>query len=197
MDQKTIDTYNLLAKEYDQETASFWKEFPRAFIDAFVQRIQGAVLNLGSGPGRDGLLLKDAGLEVICLDASDSMIALSRERGLHSVKGDFRNIPFKDSSFEGVWAYTSLLHIPKTQVAQVLSEIQRVLKPHGIFGLGLIEGDQEEYRASSGVRLPRWFSFYQKEEIEKLLKDHGFIIEYFEQFKPKTKNYLNFIAKKI
>lgn len=196
MDQKTIDTYNEMASEYDQETITFWEEFPRTFLDTFIQNTKGKVLDVGSGPGRDGLLLKDAGLDVVCLDASDAMIALSRERGLESVKGDFSNLPFEDSSFEGVWAYTSLLHIPKTHVPQAISEIHRVLKSDGVFGLGLIEGDQEEYRTSSGVRLPRWFSFYKKEEIENLLRNSGFKIEYFEQFKPKTKNYLNFMARK-
>jgi hypothetical protein len=44
---------------------------------------------------------------------------------------------------------------------------------------------------------PRWFSYYKKEELENILKKNDFEIVYFEQFKPKSKNYLNFIAKKI
>ena len=44
--------------------------------------------------------------------------------------------------------------------------------------------------------LPRWFSFYKKEEIEDLLAANGFETVYFEEFRPNTKNYLNFIARK-
>ncbi|MCX6701684.1 MAG: class I SAM-dependent methyltransferase, partial [Candidatus Zambryskibacteria bacterium] len=162
MDQKTINTYDELAEEYDKETVDFWNRFPRTIFDKFIGLTKGKVLDVGSGPGRDGSILKEAGLDVVCLDASESMIKLSKERGLNSVVGDFNSLPFKNESFEGVWAYTSLLHIPKSEVKKPLSEIQRVLKLGGIFGLGLIEGETELYRESSGVDKPRWFSFYKK-----------------------------------
>lgn len=197
MDKQTIDTYNALAQEYDDETIDFWETFPRTFIDAFANPIaRGSVLNVGSGPGRDGLLLKERGLNVVCLDASASMVELSASRGLESMVGDFNALPFSDKSFDGVWAYTSLLHIPKSEVHQSLSEIARVIKTDGLFALGLIEGDKELYRESSGVNQPRWFSYYTKPEIEALLKEYGFVTEYFEDFKPGSKNYLNYLSRK-
>ena len=196
MDQQTINTYNQLAREYDEETADFWDRFPRTIFDKFIGLSKGKVLDVGSGPGRDGLILQKAGLNVICLDASEAMVKISTERGLHSVIGDFNNLSFEDESFDGVWAYTSLLHVPKSQIDRSLSEIRRVMKPHGIFGLGLIEGENELYRESSGVGKPRWFSFYKKEEVEKLLSEHSFEVLYFEEFKPNSKKYLNFISRK-
>ncbi|MBI2004610.1 class I SAM-dependent methyltransferase [Patescibacteria group bacterium] len=196
MDQKTIQTYNQMAKEYDDETIDFWERFPRTFFDKFAKLVHGKVLDVGSGPGRDGLLLKEKGLEVICLDASEAMVKLCEEKGLQSIIGDFTSMPCDDNSFDGAWAYTSLLHIPKVDVSKAFNEIRRILKDRGILSLGLIEGDTEEYRESSGVNMPRWFSFYKKEEIEQLLAQHGFEILYFEQFQPRSKNYLNFIARK-
>lgn len=196
MDEKTIDTYNQMAKEYDDETIGFWELFPRTFFDKFTELVQGKILDVGSGPGRDGLLLKERGLEVVCLDASSAMIKICEERGLESVLGDFISMPFANNSFDGAWAYTSLLHVPKTEIDKALKEIYRVLKEGGVFGLGLIEGNTEEYRESPGVNMPRWFSFYETEEIEQMLSRHGFKVIYFEQFKPRSKNYLNFIAKK-
>jgi ubiquinone/menaquinone biosynthesis C-methylase UbiE len=196
MDQNTINTYNELAKEYDEETADFWDRFPRTFLDKFIELARGNVLDVGSGPGRDGLILQNHGLAVTCLDASEKMIALSREKELISVLGDFARLPFPDESFDNIWAYTSLLHVPKSEIEKTLLEIKRVLKPNGYFALGLIEGDTELYLESSGVNQPRWFSFYRKEEIKKLLSTTGFKIAYFESFVPKSKNYLNFIAIK-
>ncbi len=196
MDKKTIETYNLMAKEYDNETKDFWQRFPATIFSKFIELTKGSILDVGSGPGRDGLVLQKAGLDVTCLDASDEMIKMSKEKGLKSVLGDFNNLPFEADNFGGVWAYTSLLHTPKSEVSKPLSEIYRVLKTGGIFGLGLIEGDTELYRESSGVGRPRWFSFYEKDEVEKLLHTNGFEILYFEEFKPGTKNYLNFISKK-
>lgn len=196
MDAQTIQTYNKMAKEYDEETIDFWNRFPRTFFDAFSELTKGKVLDVGSGPGRDGLLLKERGFDVTCLDASEAMIDLCKEKGLTAIVGDFMQMPFEDKTFNGVWAYTSLLHVPKAEARQSFAEITRVLKDNGILGLGLIEGDVELYRESSGIGMPRWFSFYQKSEIEELLKECGFDILYFEKFKPASKNYLNFIAKK-
>lgn len=200
MDKKTIETYNQLAREYDEETSTFWEEFPQEFVNFFgdfVGLTKGRVLDVGSGPGRDGLILKGKGLDVICLDASEEMVKMSKERGLESLVGDFNSLPFEDNFFGGVWAYTSLLHVPKAEVGQVLAEIRRVLQPGGIFALGMIEGESEGYRESSGVKQLRWFSFYSKEELEKLLSNYGFEIISFVGFKPRTKNYLNFVARKI
>lgn len=196
MDQKTVNTYNQLAKEYDEETADFWDRFPRTIIDKFMEFTNGRVLDIGSGPGRDGLILKKAGLDIVCLDASEEMVRLSSRKGLESVLGDFNELPFGDNSFDGVWSYTTLLHVPKLEVLKSFQEINRVLKPNGTFGLGLIEGDEELYRESSGVGKPRWFSFYKKEEVEGLLKTYGFNVVYFEEFMPKSKKYLNFISIK-
>lgn len=196
MDQQTIDTYNAHAQNYDEETTDFWEQFPRTFFDQFTERTNGSVLNIGSGPGRDGSILQEAGQNVVCLDASQAMIEMSTSRGLVSVLGDLLQLPFEDASFDAVWAYTSLLHVSKAEVAQAFKEIRRVLKPGGVFGLGLIEGDGEIYRESTKVTMPRLFSLYQKEEVEEHLRNHGFKIEYFETFKPSSKNYLNFISRK-
>ena len=196
MNTKTIQTYNQLAKEYDDETVDFWDKFPRTFVDEFAHRIKNSVLDVGSGPGRDGLILEEQGLNVTCLDASEAMIDLCKEKGLKAVLGDFVKLPFANASFEGVWAYTSLLHISKAEISLPLQEINRVLKINGIFGIGMIEGETEGYKTSSGVLLPRWFSLYTKPELENLLQKHGFEILYFEQFAPRSKNYLNFIAQK-
>lgn len=197
MDQKTIQTYNMMAKDYDEETVDFWDRFPSKIIDEFVVHLKGGakILDVGSGPGRDGLILKQKGLDIKCLDASEAMISICKERGLDAVVGDFNNMPFDDNQFDGVWAYTSLLHVSKENIEKSFSEIVRVLKSGGIFGLGLIEGDFNDYRESSGMDKPRWFSFYTKEEIEVLLEKYNFEILYFDQFKPSSKNYLNFIAR--
>lgn len=196
MDIRTIDTYNQLAAEYDVETTGFWEQFPRTFLDKFIEISGKKVLDVGSGPGRDGLILQEFSKEVICLDASEEMVNISTERGLESIVGDFMNLPFEDQSFDSVWSYTALLHVSKKDVAVAIGEINRVLIPGGIFGLGLIEGAEEKYRESSGVNLKRWFSFYQKEEIKDLLSKHGFELVYFDTFIPNSKNYLNFIFRK-
>lgn len=196
MDQKTIDTYNKVAREYDEETADFWDRFPRDVFKKFTDLVRGRLLDVGSGPGRDGLILKDAGLEVVCIDASSEMVKIAKGRGLNAIEGDFMDLPFSDGEFDGVWAYTSLLHIPKSDIAKALLEIKRVLKTGGVLGVGMIEGEGEVYRESSGINMPRLFSFYKKEELQNILQENGFQEVFFEEFEPKTKKYLNFILIK-
>ena len=197
MDSRTIDTYNKMAHEYDEETVVFWETFPRDFFDAFASLTKGPVLDIGSGPARDALILKERGLDVTCFDASEAMIEISRAQGFHSVLGDVMHLPFADNFFGAVWAYTSLIHVPKKDIDTAFSEIKRVLAPRGVLGLGFIEGNTEEYRESSGVTMPRLFSYYTQEELEGLLQKHGFEIITFQEFKPKSKKYLNIIAKSI
>jgi ubiquinone/menaquinone biosynthesis C-methylase UbiE len=196
MDIKTINTYNKMAKEYDEETVDFWDRFPRSILDTFVNLVSGKILDIGSGPGRDGLLLKNSGFDVICLDASTEMVKIAKERGLVSIEGDFLNLPFENGSFGGVWSYTSLLHIPKSEIESAFKEISRVLNTGGVLGLGLIEGEEELYRESSGMNMERWFSFYTKEEIRNLFLKFEFEEVFFQEFRPNNKNYLNFIAIK-
>ena len=125
------------------------------------------------------------------------MIKICSEKGLSAIVGDFNNLPFPDQSFDGVWSYTALLHIPKSEIENPIREIKRVLKSGGLFGLGLIEGEGEIYKETAGVNMPRLFSFYKGDEVKELLKRNGFELLFFQTFKPGSKNYLNFIFKKL
>lgn len=196
MDETTIKAYNQLAQAYDEETVDFWKTFPRSFLEAFVNASGPNILNIGSGPGRDARLLQSAGKNVVCLDASQAMIDMCQARGLVTVLGDFNHLPFDDASFDGAWAYTSLVHIPKAQIDEPLREIHRILKPNGVFAIGNHEGDFEGYKESSAITLPRWFSYYQKDELVKIITKHGFSLIHSETFQPGTKAYLNLIFKR-
>lgn len=195
MDSQTIIAYNKHAKNYDEETKDFWKLFPSGIIDYFVNKVSGRVLDVGSGPGRDAEILRSAGLNVVCLDASDQMVKLTLAKNFESVCADLLELPFPDQSFEGVWAYTSLLHIAKKDISKALSEVKRVLKPNGTLGLGMIEGNSEIYKESPKVKSPRFFAYYKKTELDKILSENGFQTVCFENFKPRTHEYLNYVLK--
>ena len=48
------------------------------------------------------------------------------------VVADMRAIPFADASFDGVWASASLLHLPRSELAVALREINRILRSDGL-----------------------------------------------------------------
>ncbi|KUJ09825.1 sterol 24-C-methyltransferase [Mollisia scopiformis] len=63
--------------------------------------------------------------ELAIKDGMDKMIEF--------VKGDFMTIPFPTDSFDAVYAIEATVHAPS--LAEVYTEIHRVLKPGGIFGV--------------------------------------------------------------
>ena len=197
MDKRTIDSYNAKAQEYADETLPFWNDHhQRRVLENFAACIPagGSVLNVGSGPGYEGVILRDLGLNVVCVDASDTMIDLSRSHQLESVLGDLLELPFDESEFDGVWAYTSLLHVPRSDYATALQEATRVLKPDGVLGLGMIAGNGQEYRDSMGAAHERLFSYFEPHELESSLKKAGYEIAYSTSHTPKKRTFLSYIG---
>ena len=197
MDDKTIKTYNYKAEEYKMETDDFWQRFPSKFIDFFISELKGKkLLDIGSGPGRDAEIFRTAGLDVTCIDASEAMVKMTKDKGFDSILGNFNQIPFDDLFFDGVWSYTALLHVHKKDIGGAFEEIYRVMNSGSVLGLGLIEGIGEETKISMGEDYPRHFSYFSKEEVQELALGCGMEEIYFERHLVKTKKYLHFIFKK-
>lgn len=191
--QPTIDTYNTYATVYDTEVTEFWQQFPASFIDEFTQALPGTrILNLGSGSGRDALLLRERGLDVVCLDASKAMVGITTKLGFESHLADFSELPFEPASFDGVWAYTSLIHIPKNEASAVIAHVRQLLKPGGKFAIGVIEGttaEMVERKTMPGTQ--RYFKFYTSQELKELIKPAGFVFENQQNYQPHRSIYIN------
>ncbi len=97
-----------------------------------------SVLEIGSGSGIDSVEMAQKGCYVTAIDFTDNGVALTnslmREAGLMFAevrKADATKLPFPDESFQAVYSFGVIHHIP--EVRKVLREVQRVLKPHGTF----------------------------------------------------------------
>lgn len=189
----TIHTYDTYAHIYDAEIVDFWERFPMGTIDAFRAALPGdRVLDLGSGSGRDALLLHDAGLDVTCLDASTSMVAMTERLGFPTIHAKFKDLQLDKDTFDGIWAYTSLLHIPTTELIATVTYLRDILPKDGIMLLGLIEGDGSQMvQRQSMPGFERFFRYYQADEIDKLMQDCGFELIFAESYQPNKTVYLN------
>ena len=196
---KTLQSYNKMAGVYDEGTAEFWEQFPTTVIDAFAENLKGKkILDLGSGPGRDALLLKKRNLDVTCVDGSSSMCEMTKKLGFETIRADFRELSFPDESFDGVWAYTSLLHIPKEDMEEVLKKIHAILKSDGVFLVGMIQGEFEgDVRKEKWGDNLRYFKYYLPEELDTLVQSAGFQKVFSEKYRPHNNVYLNHIYVKI
>lgn len=197
LDDSTLRAYDAYHEVYDFETADFWERFPSALIDSFVSKLPGnRVLNLGSGPGRDAILLRNRGLNVLCLDGSHNMVLATQRLGFESVQADMREMDFPADSFDGVWAYSSLIHLPTSEARGVMKKISIMLRPEGLLFLGLIEGDTGSYvpLAASGYR--RFFQYYNEDTVRDLIADSGLEILGHDVYQPHRDIYLNFLCIK-
>jgi sterol 24-C-methyltransferase len=151
------------------------------------------VLDVGcgvGGPARE--IVRFTGCNVTGLNNNDYQV----ERGNHwaktnglgdklkLVKGDFMQMDFEDATFDAVYAIEATVHAPVLE--GVYSEIYRVLKPGGVFGVyeWVMTDDYDEtnaehrqiaYGIEVGDGIPK---MYKKEVADKALKNVGFEILY-------------------
>lgn len=91
------------------------------------------VADLGCGSGVFTDLLNKQGYEAIGLDLSPKLIALARNKypKVEFLEGDVEQLPFPDSSLDGVLLSGLVHHLPDP--ARCAGEVFRVLKPGGSF----------------------------------------------------------------
>jgi SAM-dependent methyltransferase len=118
----------------------------------------GCTLELGCGTGRVALPLARAGVPLVGIDRSDSMLAYARRRVRRSrlgrrvrlVRGDIRHLPFPEAAFHTVLAPYGILQslLRDRDLAATLQAVHRVLRRGGMFGMELVADlpAWEEYR---------------------------------------------------
>ena len=95
------------------------------------------ILDCPTGFGRHALALAEEGYRVTGLDRSEALLveAEKRKGGAQSprfVRGDYRELPFEDSSFDAVFnLFSSLGYLGREGDVGVLGEFRRVLRPTG------------------------------------------------------------------
>jgi [ribosomal protein S5]-alanine N-acetyltransferase len=173
--ERTRATYDVIAEEYVPHPEH--RDASRRGREQFVARLPaGAVVaDVGCGPGRDLILLRDAGLEAVGIDLSPAMARRAPRGGAPVVAGDMRRLPAADAAFDGVWASASLLHIPARGAPRVVGEFRRVLRPGGALFVSVKLGRGEAWAVRDGH--PRFFTYYNEDVLDALLDGSGFRIE--------------------
>lgn len=90
------------------------------------------ILDLGCGSGNITRWLQESGCRVVSLDFVHENLLKVREFNPWVVEGLAQRLPFPDDTFDRVVFVDILEHIPKSDENDVIKEIYRVLKPHGI-----------------------------------------------------------------
>ena len=175
------ESYNRNAAEREQYGMESWKvEERQHFINLLQAEGKESLLEIGAGPGRDSKFIQDNGFNVTCTDLSPAMVELCRAKGLTAHVMDFLSLGFPESSFDAIYALNCLLHVPKKDLGGVLETIQKLLKPSGLFYMGVYGKDDFEGVWPLDEYAPkRFFSFHTDEGIQKAVSQY-FEIVYFK-----------------
>lgn len=159
-----------MAGQRDQSAKESWKVVERQqFLALLQQEGKTRLLEIGAGTGTDSLFFQENGLEVVCTDLSSSMIELCRAKGLQAYVMDFLSLDFPPGSFDAIYALNCLLHVPTCDLPAVLQKLHDLLRPGGLFFLGVYGGSESEgLHESDWHDPPRFFAHHTDEFMQQV-----------------------------
>ena len=165
-----VEAYNRYAQQREGNSVDEWKIQVRAdFLSMLETDHKKSLLELGAGTGKDSSFFSDHGLDVTCIDLSPEMVKFCKQKGLAAQVMDMSNLTFAPNSFDAIYSFNSLLHIPRAEFLIVLENVRRVLRPGGFFFLGMYGGMEFEGIWEKDSYSPkRFFSFHTDEHIQQL-----------------------------
>ena len=159
------DAYNGSANERNENELEAWKLAERQrVLDVFRDHGAQRLLEIGAGAGKDAAFFRDQGLDVVCTDLSPEMVRHCQAKGLTAHVMDFLSLNFPPASFDAVYALNCLLHVPKQALQAVLERARLVLKPGGLFYIGVCSGRDWEGVAPWDWHDPKRFFAYSTNE---------------------------------
>jgi len=215
---KTRDDYNLIAEDFSRTRQRIWEEVSFLFSDI---KTGEDVLDLGCGNGRYYEIIKSKGADYTGTDNSEKLIKLSQEKYKKAkfLVEDACNLSFPDNSFDKIYSIAVLHRIPSKKFRlQFLTEAKRVLKKEGkliitvwslpinrynkknIFLLlkytllKIIGGSKLDFKdvlEPWGKKTEKYYHWFSKRELRKLVEKAGFKIEKIGSVENKTGNRKN------
>jgi SAM-dependent methyltransferase len=161
----TVAYYNINAYEY------FYMSVKADMSELYQQFLKfvphgGVILDAGCGSGRDTKYFLSLGYQVIAIDASKKMVKLSTEYTKHQTSlMNFYDLNFQND-FDGIWAISSLVHIPKQDIDYIIKSLTNALKIGGIWCISFKEGLGEK------IEDGRFFNDYTQETFSSLINNH-------------------------
>lgn len=173
---KTRKTYNALGRAYVLSVEPLVPEERKAFAKRLGKGAR--LLDVGCAGGRDTEFFVKQGFRVTGVDASKVFIRIAKRRvptAKFSVM-DIRKMPDSLNNFDAVWANAVLLHLQRKEVPKVLRNFSRILVPHGLLHIRVKLGRGSGWVIDSLVQQPRFFTYFTKTEMLKMIREAGFRI---------------------
>jgi SAM-dependent methyltransferase len=182
--QNTQSSYDAVAPDYAEKFKDEMddKPFDRDCLDRLAHEVGdlGPICDLGCGPGQIARYLHKQGAKTLGVDLSPNMVAEAGRLNpeIHFHQGNMLSLPDTDNSWGGIAAFYCIIHIPRNQIVDALSEMKRVLKPGGVLLVTFHIGEEIKHLDDwweKPVNLD--FAFFLPSEMEGWLKEAGFELE--------------------
>ena len=123
------------------------------------------ILDFGCGSGRDTKAFLDQGYQVEAMDGSVELCKLASEyTGIQVCHMLFQELS-EVGRYHGIWACSSILHLPKAELSDVMRKMSAALKPNGIIYTSF------KYGSFSGERNGRYFTDMTEETFAEFICD--------------------------
>lgn len=159
-----IDYYNQNAKNFIENTQNVDMHLAQ---DKFLQLLdsQSSILDFGCGSGRDTKYFLEKGYHVTATDGSAELCKLaSAFTGIEVKEMLFQELD-DINKYDGIWACSSILHLPKKELFPVLRKMCIALKSAGVIYSSFKYGDFE------GERNGRYFTDFTEDTFRDFIKD--------------------------
>ena len=137
-----------------------WINRPSLFANQTVPYIKPSakILELGAGQGQDSRFFAEAGFNALSTDLP-SVIELAKAKHQEQLDGqlvylavDLReDLPFPAAEFDAVYAHLSIHYFDLENTQRLILEVQRVLRPGGIFAFLVNSRDDPEYQVAQEI----------------------------------------------
>jgi SAM-dependent methyltransferase len=166
VDEATLRFYRGNAKAYAKRTFTSRQARLMAFL---AQLPPGAcILELGCGAGGDTAEMLARGFDVRATDGSPEMADIASKHLGRTIETLLFHELDEVEAYDAVWANACLLHVPRTELADVLARIWRALKPEGVFYASYKEGE-----ADGRDTLDRYYNYPSPEWLRATYAEAG------------------------
>lgn len=202
--------YKINQKFYSKGASDFHKKYGDLLekeVKQMLHELQGRILVLGCGSGKEVGYLCEKNQDAIGLDFSVEAIWLAKQRYPHLwdrffVDDFYNTVYFGQGEFDAIVANATFVHLLKREhLSMLMSQVHSRLRKDGKFFIRLIqkEGVKEEYD-SNLFNAQRWFVYYTTEELKEIISKIGFEIikhDVRTHVQHESVHWLSYILKKV
>ena len=121
-------------------------------------------MDFGCGSGRDTKYFLEQGYQVTAIDGSEELCKIATEYTGISVKNMLFQELDEKNVYDGIWACSSILHVPSVELKDVIAKMTKALKKNGVIYTSFKYGEFE------GERNGRYFTDMTEESFGNLLQ---------------------------